>query len=87
VVIRGGEHVRHPHGSNQWGVAHPFQELSQGADAIIMKHILHDWDDDSAVRILQACHRAMGSREVLIVDPAVPSGNSPQYGNLLDLES
>src|ERR1700746_2647439 len=30
---------------------HLFQELPSGADAIIMKHILHDWDDDSATRI------------------------------------
>jgi SAM-dependent methyltransferase len=49
-----------------------FKELPSGADAIIMKHILHDWDDDSATRILQACHRALGPRgKVLIVDPVV----------------
>jgi SAM-dependent methyltransferase len=64
-----------------------FRELPPGADAIIMKHILHDWDDDSAKRILQACHRALGPRgKVLIVDPVVPPGNIPHYGKLLDLE-
>ena len=64
-----------------------FKELPDGSDAIIMKHILHDWDDDSAIRILQACHRALGPRgKVLIVDPVVPSGNAPHYGKLLDLE-
>jgi len=64
-----------------------FQELPMGADAIIMKHIVHDWDDDSATRILQACHRALGTRgKVLIVDPVVPTGNVPHYGKLLDLE-
>jgi hypothetical protein len=64
-----------------------FKELPPGADAIIMKHILHDWDDDSATRILQACHRALDSRgKVLIVDPVVPTGNVPHYGKLLDLE-
>ena len=47
-----------------------FKELPSGADAIIMKHILHDWDDDSAKKILKACHRALGPRgKVLIVDP------------------
>jgi hypothetical protein len=52
-----------------------------------MKHILHDWDDDSATRILQACRRALPPRgKVLIVDPVVPSGNVPHYGKLLDLE-
>jgi SAM-dependent methyltransferase len=64
-----------------------FQELPAGADAIIMKHIIHDWDDDSAARILQACHRALGPKgKVLIVDPVVPTGNTPHYGKLLDLE-
>jgi len=64
-----------------------FRELPSGADAIIMKHILHDWDDDSATRILQACHRALGPRgKVLVVDPVVPPGNAPHYGKLLDLE-
>ena len=64
-----------------------FKELPSGADAIIMKHILHDWDDDSAKKILKACHRALGPRgKVLIVDPVVPPGNIPHYGKLLDLE-
>jgi len=64
-----------------------FKELPSGADAIIMKHIIHDWDDDSATRILQACHRALGARgKVLIVDAVVPSGSTPHYGKLLDLE-
>jgi hypothetical protein len=64
-----------------------FQELPSGADAIMMKHILHDWDDESATRILQACHRALGPRgKVLIVDAVVPAGNVPHYGKLIDLE-
>ena len=64
-----------------------FNELPSGADAIIMKHIIHDWDDESAMRILQTCHRALGKRgKVLILDPVVPTGNTPHYGKLLDLE-
>ena len=64
-----------------------FKELPSGSDAIIMKHILHDWDDGSATRILHACHRALGQGgKVLIVDPVVPPGNVPHYGKLLDLE-
>jgi SAM-dependent methyltransferase len=64
-----------------------FKELPSGADAIMMKHIIHDWDDESATRILQACHRALGPRgKVLIVDAVVPVGNAPHFGKLLDLE-
>jgi hypothetical protein len=64
-----------------------FKELPMGADAIVMKHIIHDWNEDSATRILQACHRALGMRgKVLIVDPLLPPSNMPHYGKLLDLE-
>jgi SAM-dependent methyltransferase len=64
-----------------------FTKLPPGADAIIMKHIIHDWDDGAATRILQACHRALGPKgKVLIVDAVVPPGNTPHYGKLLDLE-
>jgi hypothetical protein len=53
----------------------------------VAAHILHDWDDESATRILQTCHRALGAGgKVLIVDPVVPPGNVPHYGKLLDLE-
>ena len=64
-----------------------FEALPSGVDAIIMKHIVHDWDDDSATRILQTCHRALECRgKLLIVDAVVPPGNAPHYGKLLDLE-
>ena len=64
-----------------------FKELPSGADAIMMKHIIHDWDDESATRILQTCHRALGPRgKVLIIDSVVPAGNLPHYGKYLDLE-
>jgi O-methyltransferase domain/Dimerisation domain len=64
-----------------------FKDLPTGADAIIMKHILHDWDDESATQILQSCHRALGTRgKVLIVDTVVPPSNVAHYGKLLDLE-
>ncbi len=64
-----------------------FKKLPSGADAIIMKHIIHDWDDDSAVLILKSCREALGPRgKVLIVDPVLPPANVPHYGKLLDLE-
>jgi SAM-dependent methyltransferase len=64
-----------------------FKELPGGADAIIMKHIIHDWDDESATRILQACRRALGPKgKLLIVDTVIPPGNAFHFGKLLDLE-
>jgi SAM-dependent methyltransferase/biotin operon repressor len=64
-----------------------FGTLPEGGDAYMMKHIVHDWDDERAVKILRNCRRAMrpGGR-VLIIDVVIGSRNSGQYGKLLDLE-
>jgi cyclopropane fatty-acyl-phospholipid synthase-like methyltransferase len=63
-----------------------FKEVPS-ADAYIMKHIIHDWDDERSVKILQSIHRAMnvGGR-VLLIETVVPEGNEPHYSKLLDLE-
>ncbi len=64
-----------------------FAALPSGADAIIMKHIIHDWDDQSATRILRGCHQALGPKgKLLIAEAVVPPGNAPHFGKLLDLE-
>ena len=36
-----------------------FELVPEGADAYLMKKVLHDWSDDDAVRILVNCRRAM----------------------------
>jgi hypothetical protein len=57
------------------------------ADAYIMKHIIHDWDDERAVTILKNINAAMEPEgRVLIVEAVVPEGNAPHYSKLLDLE-
>lgn len=64
-----------------------FTSVPEGGDAYIMKHILHDWDDERAIQILRNCHSAMRrGGKVLIVDAVVPSGNRAHFGKLLDLE-
>jgi len=63
-----------------------FNAVPTGADAYLLKHILHDWEDLSCLRILQAIRTAMapGGR-VLIVEQVLPPGNDPFPGKLLDL--
>ncbi len=57
------------------------------ADAYIMKHIIHDWDDERCVTILKNIHNAMNAGgKVLIVEAIVPEGNEAHYSKLLDLE-
>jgi hypothetical protein len=57
------------------------------ADAYIMKHIIHDWDDECSVAILKNINAAMEpDGRVLIVEAVVPEGNAPHYSKLLDIE-
>jgi hypothetical protein len=52
-----------------------------------MKHIVHDWDDEHALTILQNCHRAMiDNGKLLVVEMVIPEGNAPSLGKFLDLE-
>ena len=64
-----------------------FSSVPAGADAYIMKHIIHDWDDERATKILQNINASMSPEgKVLIVEVVVPEGNEPHYSKLLDLE-
>ena len=58
-----------------------------GADACILKNILHDFADDQAVAILRSCRRALpaGGR-LLVVQEALPPGNVQSVGKLLDMQ-
>ena len=63
-----------------------FESVPAGADAYMMKHIIHDWDDASSVKILQNIRRAMSERgKVLIIEMVVPDGNEPHPAKALDL--
>jgi spermidine synthase len=44
-----------------------FAAVPEGADACMLKHVIHDWDDDRAAAILRNCHRAMGPEGTLLV--------------------
>ena len=64
-----------------------FASVPAGGDAYIMKHIIHDWEDERALIILQNCHRAMteGGR-LLVVEMVLPEGNTPSLGKFMDLQ-
>ncbi|MCP3800450.1 methyltransferase [Allokutzneria sp. A3M-2-11 16] len=52
-----------------------FESVPAGHDTYVLKSVLHDWDDSSAVRILRSCARAMRpDSELLIVEQLMPSG-------------
>ena len=63
-----------------------FSSVPVGGDAYIMRHIIHDWDDDEAVAILRNCRGAMNPEgRILVVETVIPPGNEPCFGKWLDL--
>ena len=50
-----------------------FESVPPGADAYILKSVIHDWDDVRSARILANCRRAMaeGAR-LLVIEPILP---------------
>jgi hypothetical protein len=50
-----------------------FEDVPHGADAYLLKHVIHDWADDRAADILRTCRRAMPVHaKVLIVEGVYP---------------
>ena len=65
-----------------------FKAVPPGGDAYLMKHIIHDWDDERAAQILRTIHTAMGSTRgtVLLIEGVLAAGNEPGLGKLMDIE-
>jgi O-methyltransferase domain len=64
-----------------------FQTVPAGADAYMLKHIIHDWDDERSVAILRNIRKVIqSSGRLLIVELIVAPGNEPSFAKLLDLE-
>jgi hypothetical protein len=62
-----------------------FESVPPGADAYLMRHIIHDWDDARCGTILGNIQRIIGSGRLLVVEGVVPPGNDPCFSKLLDL--
>jgi copper chaperone CopZ len=64
-----------------------FSSVPAGADAYIMKHIIHDWSDDLCVKILTACREGVNpGGKLLVVDNVIRPGNEFSPGKFLDLQ-
>jgi hypothetical protein len=63
-----------------------FARIPGGADAYLLKNILHDWDDEASAKILRACHAAMRSdSRLLICEHVMGAPNTCARGKLMDL--
>jgi hypothetical protein len=65
-----------------------FQSVPEGGDAYIMKHIIHDWDDERAALILKNIAKAMGAKrgKVILLESVIAAGSAPDFGKFIDIE-
>jgi O-methyltransferase/methyltransferase family protein len=64
-----------------------FSSVPAGADAYIMKHIIHDWPDDRCVQLLKACRKGVNpGGKLLVVDSVIQPGNDFSPAKFLDLQ-
>jgi hypothetical protein len=64
-----------------------FDAVPAGCDAYLLKHILHDWDDATCVRILAVCRRAMtGTARLLVIETPTETHEATGFGPLSDLQ-
>jgi hypothetical protein len=63
-----------------------FEAVPAGGDSYVLSHILHDWDDERALRILRAIRAAAGDRaRLVILDNVLAEGPGAVVPKLLDL--
>lgn len=63
-----------------------FVEVPSGGDAYLLAQILHDWDDERSVAILQQCRRGIPAHgKLLVIELVLPTGEEPFLGKWLDL--
>ena len=63
-----------------------FESVPEGADAYIMKGIIHDWNDDDALRILKNCRRAIrDDGRLLLVEMILKPSGEPDPGTFGDV--
>jgi len=63
-----------------------FDGVPDNADAYIMKHIIHDWDDERCLQLLRNCHAAMPAHaKLLVCEKVLSEDNRSVYTRIQDL--
>ena len=63
-----------------------FEAVSGGANAYLLKSIVHDWDDAAAIEILRKCRAAIANNgRLLVVEPVIRPGNESDPAKFSDL--
>lgn len=80
------ERLTSPRGRIEWVAGDFFRDAPPVADLYLMALVLHDWDEESALRILSAVRGSMkaGSR-LLVVESILSEDDDPSFAKVLDL--
>lgn len=63
-----------------------FESIPPGADAYIMKRIIHDWPDEMCVKILSGCRAGVQKGgKLIVVDAVVPTDSGFSPAKIMDL--
>jgi hypothetical protein len=63
-----------------------FDRVPAGADAYVLSHVIHDWNEEQCLTILGHCRRAMSSGgRLLLAEMVLPPGDTPHPGKMLDM--
>jgi hypothetical protein len=64
-----------------------FESIPSGADAYLLKHILHDWSDEDCMRILNNIYAvAEPGTKLLVVDAVIGARNEHEFAKILDIQ-
>ncbi len=64
-----------------------FDGVPAGGNAYVLKHIIHDWDDDASVRILRNVRSAAAAgATLLLVEAVIPEADGGPIVKLMDME-
>lgn len=59
-----------------------FQTVPAGGDAYLFSRVVHDWNDDQAIALLQVCRRSMPDcARVLLIERVLPDISTPTWQN------
>jgi hypothetical protein len=64
-----------------------FESIPSGAEAYLLKHILHDWSDEDCLRILKNIYAvAEPGTKLLVVDAVIGARNEHEFAKILDIQ-
>ena len=63
-----------------------FDSLPPGGDAYLLSHVIHDWDEDRCLKILDNVRRTIApDGRLLLVEMVIPPGDAPHPAKMLDM--